>query len=253
MVDFISDLAVVIQLYLEKQDTLANAGLGCLLVAVLVTVAGGSYYIFDATGPCSGYSLPAKIILLIVLPLFNLHLIFVGFTMNGTNFVQLTFFFGGKMYAAVYESMPMSVLMVYYICVTDPYLQSETTTLIMLPSLSLSCLSMAYGATGAVLNESTHSDVYAAFRLFSFYIVDIVWLLSGFWGLFATGQFIVLAYALAFQFFGVLCLYVKLNPILKKWHPVHLVFFYLTQVRVCTCICIWMCVRPCADVACRVA
>jgi hypothetical protein len=231
--DFVSDLAVVIQWYLEEQDALANAGLVCLVVAVLVAAVGGYYYLFDSAGPCSGYSLPVKILLLLVLPLFNLHLIFVGFTMVGTNFRQRTFFFGGKLYATVYESLPLAVLMVYYICTTDPSLQKETTLLIFLPSLSLSCLSIAYGGTAGALNESQITSLSAAFRLFSYFLVDIIWLLSGIWGLFVTGQFVVLAYVLGLQFLGVLCLYVKMYPILKKWHTVHLFFFILMQVRAC--------------------
>jgi hypothetical protein len=240
--DFVSDLAVMIQWYAQKEDTLANAGTACLVVAVLVAAVGGSYYLFDSTGPCSGYSLPVKILLLLVLPLFNLHLIFVGFTMDGKNSGQRTFFFLGKLYATLYESLPMAILMIYYICITDPHLERETTLLIMLPSLSLSCLSMAYGGAGGALNEAQTTSVAAGFRTFSYFVVDIIWLLSGIWGLFVTGQFIVLAYVLGLQFVGVLCLYVKLYPIFKEWHLVHLLFFYLLQVRACVLV---RCVRIC--------
>jgi hypothetical protein len=231
--DFISDLAVVIQWYMEKQTALANAGLVCLVIAVVVAALGGFYYIFDA-GPCRTYSLPVKIALLFLLPLFNLHIIFVGFTMDGTNFAQKSFFFGGKLFATVYESLPMAVLTIYYICVTDPNLQTSATLLIMLPSLSLSCLSMAYGGTGGALNESHLTNVNAAFRLFSYFVVDIIWLLSGFWGLFATGQFMVLVAVLGLQVLGVLCLYAKTYPYTKKWRPVALIWFLLVQVRACT-------------------
>ncbi len=227
--DFVSDLAVVIQWYLEDETTLGNIGLGFIIGSVLVAALGGSYYFFDPSGPMSGYSLPVKLVLLFVLPLFNLHLVFVGFTMDVTNFWQKTFFFGGKLYSTVYESLPLAVLTVYFICTSDPYMKRESTALIMLPSLSLSCLSMAYGGTGAALNESHLTGTGAALRLFSYFIVDIVWLLSGFWGLFFTKQFMVLLYILGVQLFGVLCLYVKMYPSLKKWRPETLIFFYVMQ------------------------
>jgi hypothetical protein len=225
--DFVSDLAVLVEWYMEKETMLASIGLGFLLAAVIVAALGGSYYIFDPQGP--QYPLPVKIIFLILLPLFNLHLIFVGFTMDGKNLSQRTKFFGGKLYATIYESLPISVLTVYYICTSDPLIQKESTALIMLPSLSLSCLSMAYGGTGYITNEAQFTSISAVFRLFLYYVVDISWLLASFWGVFATRQYIVLAYALGMETVGLFCQYAKLFPIMRKWNFIHLFVFCVLQ------------------------
>jgi hypothetical protein len=112
--------------------------------------------------------------------------------MDANSSLQKSCFFGAKGYESIYESLPMAVLTVYYICSSDPRLQKESSLMIMLLLLALSWLSICYGVTAIVLHDNDMEGFSNAFRIFSFFIVNVSWLLACCWGIFATENYIVL-------------------------------------------------------------
>jgi hypothetical protein len=236
VLDFISDVAVVAQWYLQGESMLANISIGFLAVAVIVAVIGSWFYFFDYWGPRSGWPLAIRVFLFLLVPPLNLHVLFAGFTMNRDNLNERGCFYVGKGYETIYESVPMSVLTVYYIVTVDPMLQRESTALIMVPSLILSCLSIAYGMTATAINENGMTGLPTGLLVFSFFMLDTFWIISGCWGIFAIGQYMVLLYVAAVQVAFLLRMYVKKSRVVKStgWNWLGQFVFYFTLFLPCT-------------------
>ncbi len=234
VLDFVSDVAVVIQWYVQKDNTLANLAVCFLGVAVLVATLGTVYYLFheNGWGSRSGWPVLARAPLVVLLPLLNLHVLFAGLTMDGDDTNHRSCFYLGKGYETIYESVPMAVITIYYICTVDPELQRSSSGLIMLPSLILSSLSIAYGMTATAMNENDLRGLGPGLTFFFFFILDTLWILSGCWGLFSTGQVIVLYCVLGVLFVFLISLYIKQYPILDRmgWDAYVKCCFYFVSI-----------------------
>ncbi len=218
IIDFVSDLAVVIQWYLEGQNVLANIWMGSHVAVVILGFLGAYHYFFDRRGFGLSNQFPFvfKVILFVLIPILNLQVLATGLTMDMNNNNHNVLFFAAKGFDAEYKSLPMAVLTIFYICTTDPSFERESTSLVMMPSLILSALSIGYGMTSAVMHENNFRGLKSGLRLFCYFLVDEIWLLANCWGLFITSQSVVLLYVLGVQVFSVLCTYAVVNRILRR-------------------------------------
>jgi hypothetical protein len=234
VLDYFSDVGVVVQWFLEGQNTLAYIAIVFMILSITGSAIGSFYYLFTKPGwgPSSGYSLSARLLLFFILPTTNLHILFAGITMDRNDQNHRACFFTAKGHETVYEALPVSVLTIRYLSTTDPSLRRSSTTLLMISSLVLSCASMAYGLASNCVDENKVKGFGNALRIFCWLVVDIVWMMSGCWGLFSTGQDIVLLCVLGIQLACAVCLDIKMYRVFKNlgWKMYHIFGFYFLTI-----------------------
>ncbi len=202
--DYFSDLAVVYMWLTQGQSLLAYIGLAFMSFSYATSLVGMAGFIFYETywGPTSSFSLPARILLYIFLPLLGLHVFFMGMVMDHKNKNQTSIFYLGKAAEATFEALPMAILTIYSIVSSDSSFDSGKTFTILASSLVVSGISMAYGTAMTALEDNQIKGIGNALRMFIFCLVDIFCLLVAVGFAIHKGNRIVLFTVMGIQLAG---------------------------------------------------
>jgi len=186
--DFLSDIVVVAFWMGPRQSEMNERGLWWLgaaaIVFMLLSVLAGMAlmtYAFTVGGGGERYSVPLRICLTVLLPLANLHVLFLGLDRQEGRGRQEFSFFMAKALETIMEAVPLSVLMV--VDLVEAFASAGDgrpveINLITASSLGLSVLSMAFGIGANAINRHRIKGGWMVSETFVLMLLDVVWFLA---------------------------------------------------------------------------